>query len=73
MHSGIGHWYRYSWFLYQDGNYDKSVAMLDSAMAEVDAYNARTGKDGTWLLERIGAVRDRAVSREWNEFQQLHR
>jgi hypothetical protein len=73
MHTGTGHWYRYSWLLYQDGQFEKSAAMLDSAMAEVDAHKARTGKDGSWLLNELQQTRKLVVAREWNAFQELHR
>jgi hypothetical protein len=72
MHSGTGHWYRYSWFLYQDGQYDKSAAMIDSAMAEVNMYHARAGKDGEWLLTQLRDIHALIDTRRWSDFQPLH-
>ena len=71
IHSGTGHWYRYSWLLYEDGQYAHSAAMIDSAMAEVVMYKARTGKDGEWLLAQLRQVRTRIDAREWDTFQPL--
>ena len=72
MHSGVGHWYRYSWFLYQDGQHARSATMIDSAMAEVVRHHARTGNDGEWLLVQLRETRSKIEAQDWGEFEQLH-
>lgn len=72
LHTGTGSWYRYSWFLYQDGQYSKSAAMIDSAMVEVTNHKARTGEDGEWLLVQLRAARATIEARQWDAFKVLH-
>ncbi len=72
MHSGVGHWYRYGWFLYQDGHFARSASMIDRAMVEVEQNEARTGHDGEWLLVQLRATRSAIEARTWGEFRQLH-
>ena len=71
IHSGVGQWYKYSWLLYQDGQYEKSTVMIDSAMAIVSDHHARTGSSGEWLLVKLDSTRDRIAARNWNEFHEL--
>ena len=73
IHSGVGQWYKYSWFLYQDGQYEKSTVMIDSAMAIVSDHHARTGSSGEWILVKLDSTRDQIAARDWNEFHELAR
>lgn len=71
IHSGVGQWYRYSWLLYQDGQYAKSAVMIDSAKAIVTDYHARTGVSGEWLLVKLDSTQARIQAHEWNNFRAL--
>lgn len=71
IHSGVGQWYRYSWLLYQDGQYAKSAVMIDSAKAIVSDYDARTGISGQWLQVKLDSTRARIQAHEWDNFQEL--
>lgn len=69
--TGCGNWYRYGWLLYQDGQYAKSAAMIDSAVALVHDHHARTGTDGEGLLVKLRATHDRIGDRQWDHFEEL--
>lgn len=69
--TGCGNWYRYGWLLYQDEQYAKSAAMIDSAVALVHDHHARTGTDGEWLLVKLRATHDRIDNRQWDHFEEL--
>ena len=69
--TGCGNWYRYSWLLYQDGQYAKSAAMIDSAVALVHDHHKRTGTDGEWLLVKLHATHDLIDDRQWDHFEEL--
>ncbi len=69
--TGCGNWYRYSWLLYQDGQYAKSAAMIDSAEALVHHHHARTGTNAEWLLVKLRATHDRIDNRQWDHFEEL--
>ncbi|MFZ1331489.1 MAG: hypothetical protein WAR83_04845 [Flavobacteriales bacterium] len=71
IHSGVGQWYKYSWLLYQDGQYSKSMVMIDSAMAIVSDHHVRTGSSGEWILVKLDSTRDQIAAHEWNEFHEL--
>ncbi len=71
QNTGCGNWYRYSWLLYQNGQYAKSAAMIDSAVALVNDHHARTGTDGEWLLVKLRATHDRIDNRQWDHFEEL--
>ncbi len=71
IHSGVGQWYRYSWLLYQDGQYAKSAVMIDSAKAIVSDYDARTGISGEWIQVKLDSTRARIQTREWESFHEL--
>jgi len=71
LHSGCGHWYRYSWMLYQDGQYARSVAMIDSAIAVSNDYEARTHADGEWLRVKLRNTRARIEAHTWDGFKEL--
>ena len=71
IHSGVGQWYRYSWLLYQDGQYAKSTVMIDSAKAIVSAHHARTGISGERLLAKLDSTRGRIQAHDWDSFQEL--
>lgn len=71
LHSGCGHWYRYSWLLYQDEQYMKSVAMIDSAIAVSNDYEAATQADGEWLRVKLRETRTRIEAHTWDRFKEL--
>jgi len=71
IHSGVGQWYRYSWLLYQDGQYAKSVVLIDSAKAIVSDHHARTGISGEGLLLKLDPTRARIQAHEWDSFHEL--
>jgi hypothetical protein len=71
IHSGCGHWYRYSWLLYQDGQLAKSKAMLDSAEQVVRDHDRRTGKNGEWILVKLRDARARIDGNTWDQFKEL--